>query len=37
MLQGLLKHHGKEQYGEQFKMWQKHAAEFEIDGRPPVR
>lgn len=35
--QGLLKHHGKEQYGEQFKMWQRQAAEFEIDGRPPVR
>lgn len=35
--QGLLKHHGKEQYGEQFRMWQKQAAEFEIDGRPPVR
>ena len=28
---------GKERYGEQFRMWQKQAAEFEIDGRPPVR
>ena len=36
-LQGLLKHDGKEQYGEQFKMWQKQPAEFELDGRLPVR
>lgn len=35
--QGLLKNMGKERYGEQFRMWQNQAAEFEIDGRPPVR
>ena len=37
IVQGLLKNMGKEKYGEQFRMWQKQAAEFEIDGRPPVR
>ena len=35
--QGLVKSEGKARYGEQFRMWQQRAAEFEIDGRAPVR
>eukprot|EP00898_Chlorokybus_atmophyticus_P007119 jgi/Chlat1/7408/Chrsp6S00595 len=35
--QGLLKHEGKERYGHNYLMWQKDAANFEIDGHYPVR
>eukprot|EP00891_Asterochloris_glomerata_P007803 jgi/Astpho2/7803/Aster-06094 len=35
--QGLIKQQGKDRYGEQYRMWQKQAAEFMIDGRAPVR
>jgi len=35
--QGLLKEEGIQRYGEQFKAWQKDAANFEIDGHAPVR
>lgn len=35
--QGLVKSEGKARYGEQYRMWQQRAAEFEIDGRAPVR
>lgn len=36
-MQGLYKEEGKERFGEQYKMWQKDAANFEIDGHYPVR
>ena len=32
-----MKQEGKSRYGEQFTMWQKQAAEFEIDNQAPVR
>eukprot|EP00271_Cylindrocystis_brebissonii_P015575 TRINITY_DN38507_c0_g1_i1.p1 TRINITY_DN38507_c0_g1~~TRINITY_DN38507_c0_g1_i1.p1 ORF type:complete len:603 (+),score=73.93 TRINITY_DN38507_c0_g1_i1:124-1932(+) len=35
--QGLLKEEGKAKYGAQFSMWQKDAANFEIDKHYPVR
>eukprot|EP00850_Spirogloea_muscicola_P010808 SM000065S20157 [mRNA] locus=s65:72480:76395:- [translate_table: standard] len=35
--QGLFKEEGKAKYGEAYKMWQKDAANFEIDGHFPVR
>jgi broad specificity phosphatase PhoE len=35
--QGLLKHEGKERFGEAYKQWQKDAANFTIDGHYPVR
>lgn len=35
--QGLYKQEGKDRYGENYRMWQKDAANFEIDGHYPVR
>lgn len=35
--QGLLKNEGKERFGEAYRTWQKDPANFEIDGRYPVR
>lgn len=35
--QGLLKNEGKERYGDEYKTWQKDAANFLIDGHYPVR
>lgn len=35
--QGLLKHEGKERFGEAYRQWQKDAANFTIDGHYPVR
>ncbi|KAK1354620.1 putative 2-carboxy-D-arabinitol-1-phosphatase [Heracleum sosnowskyi] len=35
--QGLLKHEGKEKFGEAFHEWQKNPANFSIDGNYPVR
>ena len=35
--QGLVKSEGKARYGEQYRMWQQRAADFEIDGQAPVR
>lgn len=35
--QGLLKHEGKERFGQQFKTWQKAAALFELDNHAPIR
>ncbi|XP_058087360.1 probable 2-carboxy-D-arabinitol-1-phosphatase [Magnolia sinica] len=35
--QGLLKHEGKEKFGEAYRQWQKDAANFNIDGHYPVR
>ncbi|CAM0874315.1 unnamed protein product [Alopecurus aequalis] len=35
--QGLLKHEGKEKYGDLFQQWQKNAPSFIIDGHYPVR
>ena len=36
-IQGLLKHEGREKFGNAFRMWQKDAANFNIDGHYPVR
>jgi broad specificity phosphatase PhoE len=36
-LQGLFKEEGKARFGQQYAMWQKDAANFEIDGHYPVR
>ena len=36
-LQGLLKHEGKERFGDIYKVWQKRPHELEIDGHAPVR
>ncbi|CAI6006925.1 unnamed protein product [Closterium sp. NIES-65] len=35
--QGLFKEEGKARFGENYRMWQKDAANFEIDGHYPVR
>ena len=35
--QGLKKEEGKAQFGEQYRMWQKHASDFTIEGHFPVR
>ena len=35
--QGLLKHEGKERFGQQYKTWQKAAAQFELDSHAPIR
>lgn len=35
--QGLLKHEGKERFGEAYRQWQKDAVNFTIDGHYPVR
>eukprot|EP00249_Psilotum_nudum_P017125 c26174_g1_i1 orf=90-2144(+) len=35
--QGLMKHEGKERFGEAYRKWQKDAANFMIDGHFPVR
>lgn len=35
--QGLYKQEGKDRYGENYRMWQRDAANFEIDGHYPVR
>lgn len=32
-----MKSEGKARYGEQYRMWQQRAADFEIDGKAPVR
>lgn len=36
-VQGLLKHEGKERYGEQYKRWQQDPAGFIIDDQAPIR
>lgn len=36
-LQGLLKHEGKEKFGEAYQEWQTNPANFSIDGNYPVR
>ncbi|KAG6477122.1 2-carboxy-D-arabinitol-1-phosphatase-like [Zingiber officinale] len=35
--QGLLKHEGKQKFGDAYRQWQKDAANFNIDGHYPVR
>jgi len=35
--QGLIKQEAEKEYGEVYKLWKKHPAQFEIDGHYPVR